>query len=206
MTAAGRTMATPALPVRTGAFIAVVGPSGAGKDTLIDYARKALSDEAGVEFVRRVITRPCDGETEDHDSLTAEAFEDALEAGAFALAWGAHGLRYALPASAGFAVAQGRVAVANVSRAVIAALRDRYAKVVVVEITAPPDVLAARLAARGRETGGAVEARLGRTNYRDNSLNPDLRIDNSGDRSAAGERLVAAIREALAHAQRPDRH
>jgi len=46
-----------ALPIRNGAFVAVVGPSGAGKDTLIAHARDALAGEPQVEFVRRVITR-----------------------------------------------------------------------------------------------------------------------------------------------------
>lgn len=204
MTTGGRSRAAPALPIAGGTFIAVVGPSGAGKDTLISHARKALAGVAGVEFVRRTITRPCDGETEDHDSLTTEAFEEALSAGAFALAWQAHGLRYGLPVILDSAIAQRCVAVANVSRGVIPALKGRYANVVVAEISAPPDVLAARLASRGREAGRDVEARLVRA-YRDDSVKPDLRIDNSGDRRAAGEQLVSSIREALTRAGRPGR-
>ncbi len=105
-----------ALPIRNGAFIAVVGPSGAGKDTLIAHARAALSGEPQVEFVRRVITRPCDGATEDHDTLADAAFDEALADGAFAIAWEAHGLRYGLPASVDLAIENGHVAVANVSR------------------------------------------------------------------------------------------
>ena len=54
---------------RPGVFVAVVGPSGAGKDTLIDYARAHLAGEPDYEFVRRVITRPNDGSSEDHDTL-----------------------------------------------------------------------------------------------------------------------------------------
>ncbi len=76
-----------ALPIRNGAFVAVVGPSGAGKDTLIAHAKAALADEPPVEFVRRVITRPSDGATEDHDTLTEAEFLEALANGAFALAW-----------------------------------------------------------------------------------------------------------------------
>ena len=123
----------------------------------------ALADEPQVEFVRRVITRPCDGETEDHDTLADAEFLEALADGAFALAWEAHGLRYGLPASVDRAIENGHVAVANVSRGALPALRQRYANVAVVEITADPEILAARLAGRGRESRGEVLARLART-------------------------------------------
>src|SRR5688572_13101771 len=104
-----------ALPIRNGAFVAVVGPSGAGKDTLIAHAKTALADEPQVEFVRRVITRPSDGgATEDHDTLTDGEFLEAQADGVFALAWEAHGLRYGLPASIDVAIENGHVAVANV--------------------------------------------------------------------------------------------
>jgi ribose 1,5-bisphosphokinase len=63
-----------ALPIRNGAFVAVVGPSGAGKDTLIAHARSALAGEPQIDFVRRVITRPSDGQTEDHDTLADAEF------------------------------------------------------------------------------------------------------------------------------------
>ena len=72
-----RELASAAFPVRNGVFIAVVGPSGAGKDTIIDYAREKLRDEGGVEFVRRVITRPSDAASEDHDTLADAAFDEA---------------------------------------------------------------------------------------------------------------------------------
>ena len=193
----------PTQPIRTGVFVAVVGPSGAGKDTLIDWAREALTGEDRVEFVRRVITRPCDGMTEDHDSLDDAAFQQALGGGAFALAWEAHGLRYGLPASVDDTLAAGRVAVANLSRGAIAALARRYANLTVVEITAPAEILSARLAARGREAGGDVLARLDRSVKREAAGPAAIVIDNGGDRHTAGEQLVAIIRKALAESASP---
>src|SRR5690606_17796598 len=79
----------------TGTFVAVVGPSGAGKDSVINFARDKLGDE--VVVVRRVVTRTADGGSEDHDSLSAEAFAAAERGGQFALSWEAHGLNYGLP-------------------------------------------------------------------------------------------------------------
>ena len=188
-----------AFPVRNGVFVAVVGPSGAGKDTIIDYAREALRDESGVEFVRRVITRPSDASSEDHDTLADAAFDEAESRGAFALSWSAHGLRYGLPASVDRAIANGRVAIANLSRGALPALRARYANVAVVEITAKHEVLAERLAARGRESRGEVLARLARAAPVDNGGDV-VTIDNSGAREDAGERFLAIVRKAVASA------
>lgn len=188
-----------ALPIRNGAFVAVVGPSGAGKDTLIEHAKAALADEPLVDFVKRVITRLSDGQTEDHDTLEDAEFVAAQAAGAFALAWEAHGLRYGLPVGVDRAIENGHVAIANVSRGVLPALRQRYANVAVVEVTADPEILAARLAGRGRESSGEILARLARTISCD-TTGSSIALDNSGPKEIAGDRLVAIIRKAMAFA------
>jgi len=189
-----------AFPIRNGAFVAVVGPSGAGKDTLIAHARDALADEPQVDFVRRVITRPCDGQTEVHDSLSDAAFAEAQADGAFALSWEAHGLCYGLPSDIDMAIENGHVAVANLSRGALPALRERYANVAVVEVTADPEILAARLAGRGRESREEVLARLARTIACDTTGPNAIALENSGSPDIAGNRLVAIIRKAMAFA------
>ncbi|HWK68393.1 MAG TPA: phosphonate metabolism protein/1,5-bisphosphokinase (PRPP-forming) PhnN [Rhizobiaceae bacterium] len=193
-----RELASAPFPVRNGVFLAVVGPSGAGKDTILGYARERFAGDDSVLFVRRVITRPCDGSTEDHDSLADAAFDKARAHGAFALAWEAHGLKYGLPANVDDAIADGRVAIANLSRGALPALRDRYENVIVVEISAAPEILAERLAARGREPRGEVLARLARSAKFDS--HGAVVIDNSGARETAGERFVELIRKAVARA------
>lgn len=185
-------------PVRNGVFVAVVGPSGAGKDTLIAYVRESLGQGEHVEFARRVITRHSDGATEDHDTLADAAFVEAEAAGAFALSWEAHGLRYGIPASVDDAISNGHVVVANTSRGIIPALRERYANVAVVEITATPEILATRLAARGRESRGEVLARLARTAPQALGGPGHVVIDNSGAAEVGGERFLAVIRKAVA--------
>jgi ribose 1,5-bisphosphokinase len=193
-----REMSSAGLPIRDGVFVAVVGPSGAGKDTVIDYARARFTEETRLEFVRRVITRPCDSSSEDHDTLADAAFVEAEADGAFAIAWEAHGLRYGVPAEVDWSIASGRVAVANVSRAVIPALRDRYANLAVVEITASAEVLAERLALRGRESRGEVLARLARSASVALSGPGITTIENSGPREVAGERFADVLRKAMA--------
>lgn len=188
-----------ALPIRNGAFVAVVGPSGAGKDTLIAHAKAALSDEPQVDFVRRIITRPCDGSTEIHDSMSDTEFVEAEESGAFALSWEAHGLRYGIPSSVDRALDNGHVAIANLSRGALPALRERYANVAVVEVTADPEILASRLVGRGRETKEEILSRLART-IACETTGPAIALDNSGPAQIAGDRLVSIIRKAMAFA------
>lgn len=138
-------------------LILVVGPSGAGKDTLLNAARARLVTDPAYRFVRRVITRAPDPEGENHESVTQEAFA----ARRFALQWTAHGLSYGIPLDIEPDIAAGRTVIANTSRGVIRQAAARYPTRVVV-ITAPPAVLAQRLAQRGREAEADIAARLAR--------------------------------------------
>jgi phosphonate metabolism protein PhnN/1,5-bisphosphokinase (PRPP-forming) len=138
-------------------LVLVVGPSGAGKDTLLDGARRALAGDGRVRFVRRVITRAADAGGEQHEAVTETEFLGRD----FVLQWSAHGLRYGIPADVADDLARGVVVVASVSRGVIAEAARRF-PVRVIEVTAPPATLAARLSSRGRETAADVAARLAR--------------------------------------------
>jgi len=140
----------------------VVGPSGAGKDTLMEAARADLAGDPRFRFVRRLITRPAMAGAEDHDSCDEAAFTDAEAKGEMALSWRAHGLSYGIPAAELACIAAGGVAIANISRGVIEAAEPLAERVVVINITAPVPVLAQRLAARGRESEADIAARLSR--------------------------------------------
>ena len=142
-------------------LVAVVGPSGAGKDTLMGLARAKLAGDARFVFVRRAITRPAGAGGEDHRALDAAAFAAERDAGGFALWWDAHGLSYGVPRAIEGDLAAGRVVVANLSRGVLAEAATRY-RLRVLVITAPVAVLTARLAARGRESAADIAVRLAR--------------------------------------------
>ena len=144
-----------------GKLVLVVGPSGAGKDTLLGLAQAACADDSTIVFVRRVVTREASS-AEDNEQVSVDAFRETCARGAFAIHWEAHGHAYGLPRSIEDDVRAGRTVVANVSRTVIPALRHAYANVVVVSITAPADVLAARLAMRKRGSDGHIAQRLAR--------------------------------------------
>ena len=107
--------------------------------------------------------------------------------------WEAHGHRYALPRAIDDELRAGRTVVANASRTVIAAARSTYANVVVVSITAPPDVLAERLAMRGRVSDGKIEHRLGRT-VDETSSAPDFTVVNVGSVDYHGRQLARIIK------------
>ncbi len=168
-------------------LILVVGPSGAGKDTLLGMARQALAGDPRFRFVRRVITRAADAGGEDHDAVSEAEFAQR----SFALRWQAHGLHYGIPSDVTDDIARGLTVVANVSRGVIVQAAERFPTRVIV-VTAPPDILARRLAARGRETAADVAKRLGREVAIPDHVPVDI-VVNDTIPAAAADRFVAAL-------------
>src|SRR5690554_5856865 len=103
-------------PIGPGWFVAIVGPSGSGKDTILRGAQAELRDDDQIVFPRRAITRPAGDDNEDHIAFTEREFADAESGGAFCISWRAHGLSYGIPMTACDAVREGKVIVANLSR------------------------------------------------------------------------------------------
>lgn len=145
-----------------GHLVLVVGPSGAGKDSIIAGARTALKGDAGVVFPRRFVTRLSNPDAEDHVSMSEMEFAVAVADGAFALWWRAHGNSYGIGRFIESHLDSGATVVVNCSRASVGDACDRFANVTVAEITAPDDVLVARIVARGRETADQARARVAR--------------------------------------------
>jgi ribose 1,5-bisphosphokinase len=181
---------------RPAPLILVVGPSGAGKDSLIDGARAVLGAAGDrFRFARRVVTRPALDSAEDHASVSPPDFDRIEAAGGFLLSWRAHGLAYGIAAELQADRQDGWAVVANVSRAVVDDARARLAPVGVVVVTASDAVLAARLAARGRETADDIAARLARAPA-DLPTGPDVRrVVNDGALVDGIAAFVAALRE-----------
>lgn len=150
---------TPALG--PGKLVLVVGPSGAGKDTLLKLAQAACAEDPSFVFARRVVTREASG-SEDNEQMNPDDFRAAQARGDFAVHWEAHGHAYGLLRSINDDIRAGRTVVANVSRTVVPSLRRAYAHVVVIAVTAPAEVLARRLAMRKRGSDGNIGERLAR--------------------------------------------
>ncbi|MEQ8831564.1 MAG: phosphonate metabolism protein/1,5-bisphosphokinase (PRPP-forming) PhnN [Alphaproteobacteria bacterium] len=180
-----------------GCFIGVVGPSGAGKDSLIDAARVHFGPDGPIRFVRRCITRPAEAGGEDHLAVDDETFIRLQAQGAFALDWAAHGLRYGIPADIGETLSEGRAVLANLSRGVIDTVRQRFERRRIIVVTADPSILAERLAGRGRESAAEISERLARAPY-EMPDGPDVTIvQNNGALIEAERDFRAALYAAL---------
>lgn len=179
----------------SGLLVAVVGPSGVGKDTLLAALEQARPD---ILVAQRIITRAADAGGEDHLAVSGDVFDAQIAQGRFAFHWRAHGLRYAIPASIDTDLAQGRIVVFNGSRKALPDIMRTYPRLLVLMISASPEILEQRLQARGREDAGEIAARLARAN-----LEPPERavvIMNDSTPEAALAQMLAAINRAMARA------
>lgn len=158
--------------------IAVVGPSGVGKDSVM----QALSDRsAGFHRARRVITRPEGKEGEDFDRVSDTEFHQMVARDAFALHWSAHGLFYGVPRAIEGQRQQADAVLVNLSRSVLLQAQEVFGDLIVISLTADPEVLAQRLAARGRESATEQTRRLARAKVPfPEGLKRVIEIDNSG--------------------------
>ncbi|MES0872022.1 phosphonate metabolism protein/1,5-bisphosphokinase (PRPP-forming) PhnN [Pseudovibrio sp. SCP19] len=176
-----------------GALVMVVGPSGAGKDTLIYGYKDRCEGNANIMFARRLITRPADAGSEPHEAVCNEEMSQLIDQGRIALSWPAHGLTYALPECVDHHITKGGIAIANGSRKALAEAVEKYEKLLVVHITAPIHVLAQRLSMRGRETAEDIEQRLRRADLSLPELPHLVEIQNTNDPQVGIDRLEQAI-------------
>ena len=176
-----------------GTMIVIVGPSGAGKDTLMDYAAAQLSGRPGFHFPRRVITRSCDAGGENHDAVSMHEFNQLEEAGAFAVSWQAHGLKYGIPAAVYRHLEAGDVVIANGSRSALPHFGTAFSRLKVVNIVARPDVLARRLEQRGRESWDDILRRLERSSLAVAGDFDVTTVDNSGAIEDAGKTIMQVL-------------
>ncbi|MFP4259159.1 MAG: phosphonate metabolism protein/1,5-bisphosphokinase (PRPP-forming) PhnN, partial [Desulfovermiculus sp.] len=143
---------------KRGVLFYLMGPSGVGKDTLLNYLRQCRPPE--VLIARRYITRPNRNSPENHLPLTKDEFLARKESGFFSLAWQAHGCWYGISREVELMLQRGRHVLINGSRHAYALARERFMPCQGILIQADPDIIRARLEARGREDAHELAKRL----------------------------------------------
>jgi len=158
----------------------IVGPSGSGKDTMIERAAKRVQE---LNKVKRVITRE-NNEFEDFESISESEFNNQE----FFISWTAHGNKYGIPK-----LGQGNYII-NVSRKMVNKIRSLHPKTHVIELTARPEVLLERQMRRGRDSKEEIMERLKRII----KVNSDHVIDTSSpDINEDVDKLVNYIKKKI---------
>lgn len=176
-------------------LIYVCGPSGAGKDTLLQWLRQHLPAGLPVHWARRTITRPATADAEDYEGVTAEGFAALSDQGTLGLQWEANRLRYGIRQAELAPLAGGDWVVVNGSRAHLPQAATQYPGLVAVHLTASPGTLRQRLQARGRETPEVIEERVRRAvAFTPPAGTTVIEVRNDGTVEAAGQALLAGLR------------
>jgi phosphonate metabolism protein PhnN/1,5-bisphosphokinase (PRPP-forming) len=173
-----------------GTLFLVVGPSGAGKDSLLRAAQGDLADNPNYLFARRTITRPLDSDREDHEPVSSEEFLKRAERGQFMLSWRVYDTDYGISVAYEDELAAGRNVIANVSRTVVAAGFGYFSPTCVIQVTAPREVLVSRLQKRADPATAA--ARLARAVVLPAGV-PVTHLLNAGDIATGTARLVRLL-------------
>lgn len=180
-----------------GSLIYIMGPSGSGKDTLIEISKARLADRREVTFTRRYITRDPNSGGEDFIPLSRDSFDYLESTGHFLFSWRSHGLSYGIARQIEEYLADGQMVIVNGSRAYLARAMKSCPDLKPVLITAEPEILAARLRSRGRESAEDQSRRLNQPDYEFKNI-PNLHtIDNSGELETAAGRFCSYLREEL---------
>lgn len=171
----------------SGRLIAVVGPSGVGKDSLMRGIHEANPD---MHLVRRVITRDENAGGEAFDAVGPVEFRELAQNGAFAIHWKAHGLEYGIPITVKYQLNRGTDCLANFSRKALAEASEKFPRLLVLNVTARADTLAHRLATRARETETEIAQRLEEAQK---SLPEHLRVINLSNDGPLDETVARAV-------------
>lgn len=173
----------------------VIGASGAGKDSLIQYLRKTMPDDAPVLFAHRYITRPADAGGENHVALSRREFERRKELGCFAMHWFSHETHYGIGKEINVWLSHGLDVVMNGSRGFLQEATKLFPNLVPVLISVDPEILSDRLYARGRESANQIQQRLIQAIKLEKEVAHQrlIKIENNSLLENAGEQLLNAI-------------
>lgn len=175
-------------------LVYVIGPSGAGKDSLLAWLLQHAPADWHVHRARRTITRAPEPEGEAHESVDEAQFAMLRAQHAFAIDWQAHGLHYGVRHEEFSALDSGHWVLLNGSRQQLPLALQRWPQLTVLHITASPQILVERLNARGREDAAQRRARAQRATAAALELPPGaIEIRNEGPLDEVGQMLLQAL-------------
>ena len=139
----------------------IIGPSGSGKDTLINGAKLLLNDEKRYVFAQREITRPQTGDSENHIEISKTEFKQKKLKNVYSLSWFANGLNYGVTKIDEY-MRQEKFIILNGSRGALKDIVKKYKDTIIIQVEVPSELLRDRLISRGREDIRDIDARLAR--------------------------------------------
>ena len=173
-----------------GSLILVVGPSGVGKDSIINGAKRKFEHSSDFYFPRRYITRAHSAGGENHIEVSLDAFSEMRDTHQFCLHWQAHGLHYGLPVDITRRISEGQTVIVNGSRSVLETARQQFEQLHIAHVIASEENLRKRLTERGRENAEDIERRIKRsTDFKLAGDNVTV-INNSGSLDQAIDQLI----------------
>ena len=171
----------------------IIGASGAGKDTLMNYARTRINGSNQVIFAHRYITRPAFTGNENHIYLNTDEFKARINANLFAMYWESHGQYYGIGSEINNWIESGFKVIVNGSRQYLTVAKQLFPDMTVVLIDASPETISLRLASRGRENAVEIKKRIERTLEIEADLQNCILIRNDGAIEDAGDELIKVI-------------
>jgi len=171
----------------------VIGASGVGKDTLMNYARQTINGNSPVIFAHRYITRDTEAGNENHINISREEFALRKANHLFALDWESHGQFYGIGIEIDLWLQKGLNVVVNGSRQYLPIAKNRYPNIKDVLIDADPEVIKERLMQRNREDAMGIQKRIERSASIKTDLSNSITIYNNTTVEEAGEMLVRLV-------------
>lgn len=179
-----------------GQLFYVIGASGVGKDSVMEYAKKKINGDCPVLFAHRYITRPVVVGEENHISLSDEEFKSMHRGNLFVFHWKSHKHYYGIGIEINQWLDHDYNVVVNGSREYLSEAQNIKQDLQVILIIAKPEIIKERLIKRGRESRQEIEERLVRNkNFNFNSSNI-IRIPNDGILDEAGNKFIEIITKA----------
>jgi ribose 1,5-bisphosphokinase len=180
--------------MKQGTLFYLIGPSGAGKDALLAYARDQLAGSSPVLFSHRYITRPSQAGGENHIALSPVEFDQRQQLGLFALSWQSHQYKYGIGVEIEIWMQLGAAVVVNGSREYLPQASQRYPHMQVIKLEVHSDTIRQRLQERGRETAEEIEARIAHNQQLAPVEHPHLHVlNNDTPLSETGAKLLALL-------------